>query len=83
VGRFFVTPFHFYLFVVRDGSGQVGIPRRVLLSFSTGNGSRHSILRHSFLAVDWPGLALSEPFYGRFHFHVSSIITIILSKVER
>jgi hypothetical protein len=40
---------------------------------------RHLILYHSFLAG---GLTLSELFTADF-FHVSSIITIILSKAER
>lgn len=59
----------------------MGIPRRVSFSLLPGTVVSHSVLCHSFLA-DGPTDPL-RAFYGRFAFHVSSIITIILSKAER
>lgn len=80
MGRLFVTPFYFIFCLFRDGSGQSGNPQTRVSFFPLPETVvRHSILCHSFLAG---GLTLSELFTADF-FHVSSIITIILSKAER
>ena len=79
MGRLFVTPFYFIFCLFRDGSGQSGNPQTRVSFFSTGNGSKTLDSVSLFLAG---GLTLSELFTADF-FHVSSIITIILSKAER
>ena len=79
-GQAFCYTFLLLSFVCFEmGPARVGIPRHESLFSLPETVVRHSILCHSFLAG---GLTLSELFTADF-FHVSSIITIILSKAER